>query len=131
MAPRDKNTGVNDKELIQDVSTDEDEDPPGDADRRAYKVTAGEDLRKLEELGNSGLQAEYQCSRCRACRLCKDAGQTEKTTLRQDAEEDLIKQSVTLNYGKKEILATLPIRGREEDFLISNRSTAKCILDQQ
>ena len=73
MAHCDENTGVNDKALIQDVSTDEDEDPPGDADRRAYKVTAGEDLRKLEELGNSGLQAEYRGTRCRDCQLCKDA----------------------------------------------------------
>ena len=51
--------------------------------------------------------------------------------MRQDAEDELIKQSVTLDYTNKKILATMPMRGKEEDFLKSNRPTAKCILDQQ
>ena len=93
--------GVNDNKLILDVSTSDGEDPPEDADRRTHTVICGKDVRKLEELGNSWLQSEYRCSRCRACQLCKDADQTEKTSLRQDNEDALIKESVTLDYQKK------------------------------
>ena len=50
--------------------------------------------------------------------------------MRQDAEDELIKPSVTLDYNQKNILATMPMRGKEEDFLKSNRTTATCILDQ-
>ena len=32
--------------------------------------------------------------------------------MRQDAEDDMIKNSVTLDYAKQQILATLPLRGR-------------------
>ena len=45
--------------------------------------------------------------------------------MRQDAEDELIKPSVTLDYNQKNILATMPMRGKEEDFLKSNRPTAK------
>ena len=87
--------------LGEEQSVDEDRQAmrcPGRT--RAYRVTAGDDPRKLEELGNSGLQAEYRFSRCQDWRLCKDAD-------------------------------NMPMRGKEDDFLKSNRSTAKCILDQQ
>ena len=88
MATRD---GVNDNKLILDVSTSDGEDPPEDADRRTHTLIGGNDMRKMEDLGNSCLQSEYRCSRCRDCQLCKDADQTEKTSLRQDNEDALIK----------------------------------------
>ena len=97
--------------------------------RRSYTVAT--DIRRLEEMNSSGLQIEYRCTRCRACRLCKDADFTERTSLRQDAEDELIKESVTLDYANKRIMASLPIRGPEEEFLASNRPTAKHTLDGQ
>ena len=51
--------------------------------------------------------------------------------MRQDAEDELIKKSVKLDYDKKEILATLPLRGPEEEFLAPNEERARCVLDQQ
>jgi hypothetical protein len=32
----------------------------------------------------------------------------------------MIKNSITLDYRKQEILATLPLRGKEEEFLSPN-----------
>ena len=54
---------------------------------------------------------------------------TERTSLRQDAENELINKSVWLDYENKVIRASMPMRGPEENFLASNRSTAKRVLD--
>ena len=53
-----------------------------------FKVTASDDLRKLEDIGSSGLQVEYRCSRCRDCVQCRGSDQTEKTSLREDADAE-------------------------------------------
>jgi hypothetical protein len=52
-------------------------------------------------------------------------------SLRQDAEDDMIKNIVTLDYSKQEILATPPMRGKEEEFLSPNMNRAVCVLNQQ
>ena len=46
---------------------------------------------------------------------------TEKTSLSQDVDDWLDKQSETLDYEKEEILAPLPLMGMGEDFLTSIR----------
>ena len=69
------------------------------------------DFRRWKELMDTGINIEYRCIRCRVCNDCRNADQTEKVSLRQDAEDDMIKNSVTLDYSKQEILAMLPLRG--------------------
>ena len=75
---------------------------------------------------DTGLNIDYRCIRCCACNDCRNADQTEKVSLRQDAEDNMIKNSVTLDYNKQEILATLPLRGKEEEFLSPNMDRALC-----
>jgi hypothetical protein len=52
-------------------------------------------------------------------------------SLRQDAEDDMIKDRVTLDYSKQHILATLPLKGKVEEFLSPNMDQATCVLNQQ
>ena len=52
-------------------------------------------------------------------------------SLREEVEDEKVKESVHLDYKNKRIMATLPLRGREEDFLSSNRERALCVLNQQ
>ena len=89
------------------------------------------DIRRWRELIDSGMNIEYRCLRCRNCADCRNADTTEKVSLRQDAEDQLIKESVHLDYQAKQITATLPLRGKEEEFLSSNRDRALCVLNQQ
>ena len=84
------------------------------------------DFKNWRKLMDSGINIDYRCIRCRTCYDCKNADQTEKVSLRQDAEDDMIKKSVKLDYDKKEILATLPLRGPEEEFLAPNEERAVC-----
>ena len=88
------------------------------------------DIKRWREVMDSGMNIDYRCVKCRSCSDCRNADETEKVSLRQDAEDQLIRESVQLDYAKKEIMATLPLRGKEEDFLSSNRERAMCVLDQ-
>ena len=42
-----------------------------------------------------------------------------------------ISNSVKLNWENKVIVCSLPLRGKEEDYLSSNRNRALKVLDQQ
>ena len=79
----------------------------------------------------TGLEIDYRCVRCRDCPQCKNADRTEKISLREEAEMVEIRNSVKLDFEKKEIVCSLPLRGKEEDFLSSNRNKALKVLDQQ
>ena len=89
------------------------------------------DIKRWREMMDTGINIDYRCVKCRNCSDCRNADQTEKVSLRQDAEDEMIQESVKIDYNKKQIMATLPLRGREEDFLASNRDRAMCVLNQQ
>ena len=89
------------------------------------------DFKNWRQLVDSGINIEYRCIWCRSCHDCKDADQTEKVSFRHDAENELVRKPVKLDYDKKEILATLPLRGLEEEFLAPNEERARCVLNQQ
>ena len=79
----------------------------------------------------SGLQIEYKCVKCRDCTSCRNASQTEKISLREENEMQLIRESVYLDWDRKKIVCSLPLRGKEREFLSSNRERALMVLDQQ
>ena len=80
---------------------------------------------------DTGLSVDYRCVKCRNCVDCKNADETEKVSLRQDVEDAMIKESVELDLPNKRIVAALPLRGKEEEFLSGNRDRALCVLNQQ
>ena len=86
-------------------------------------------LCKLVEDG--GISIEYRCVRCRECSDCKNAEQTEKISLREEAEMHMIRESVKLDIPNKRIICSLPVRGVERNFLSTNRDRAQTVLDQQ
>ena len=88
-------------------------------------------LKKLQPAIDGGLNIEYRCSRCRNCASCKKAVDTERISLREEAEVAAIEDSVHLDSKNKQITCTLPLRGKEEDFLTSNRFKAVKVLDSQ
>ena len=88
-------------------------------------------LKMLAKLQEGGLTVEYRCPRCRNCSDCRNAIDTEKISLREEAEDQAVKDSVSIDWKAKKITCTLPLRGREEDFLTSNREIALKVLNQQ
>ena len=85
----------------------------------------------MRQVETSGLDVEYRCVRCRACFDCKNADQTEKISLRDEQELQQHMDSVELDKVSKKVRVSLPLRGPERDFLVSNREMAEQVLVQQ
>ena len=93
-----------------------------------------EKLRELKifmKMQEQGLSIDYRCPACRSCKGCKNAPETENISLREEAEDQAIRESVSIDFEKKKITCVLPLRGREEEFLSSNRKTAEKVLNSQ
>ena len=88
-------------------------------------------LKLLQIAHDSGLNIEYRCIKCRNCSDCKKPLITEKISLHEEAEDQEIYNSVSIDYEKKKIVCRLPLRGKETDFLTNNRDIAKKVLNQQ
>ena len=94
-------------------------------------LPSGEKLSYLKQLWlaqEGGLSVDYRCVKCRDCWACKDADTTEKLSLREEQENQLIKDSVKLNFATKSIECTLPVRGSETEFLTTNKEIAEKVL---
>ena len=85
-------------------------------------------LKKLLFAQDGGLSVEYRCVKCRDCWPCKNADATEKLSLREEQENQLIQESVKLDFQNKSIICTLPTRGEEREFLTSNKDLATKVL---
>ena len=98
-------------------------------------VTEEERIRDLNslkiQLEEGGLEISYRCVRCRDCQDCKNSAKTDHLSLREEAEMELIRKSVVLDFENKRIICQLPLRGPEEDFLTTNRDRALKVLEQQ
>ena len=88
-------------------------------------------LSRLKLLEDGGLNIEYRCVKCRDCSDCRNSEDSEKISLREEAEMYMIKESVKLDLANRRIICTLPVRGPERDFLSTNRDRALTVLDQQ
>ena len=88
-------------------------------------------LKQILDSQETGLDISYRCVRCRDCNDCRNAEKVDKISLREEAEDYEIKNSVTLDWARKKIFVSLPLRGKERDFLTSNESRALKVLDSQ
>ena len=88
-------------------------------------------LKQLQQAQQEGLDIQYRCPKCRQCTDCRRSHETERISLREEAEDQLIWDSIKIDWKNKRIVATLPLRGAEEEFLSNNRDIALRILDQQ
>ena len=88
-------------------------------------------LKSLQKACSEGLNIEYRCPRCRSCQDCRNSFETERVSLREEAEDLMIRDSVSLDWERKVIECSLPMRGEEEEFLSNNRHIAVKILETQ
>ena len=100
----------------------------------ATKLDDDEDnfaVKNLQKAVNEGLSIDYRCPRCRNCSDCRRSFETERVSLREEAEDMMIWDSVNIDWKNKKIVSYLPLRGKEEEFLSNNRDMALKVLDQQ
>ena len=78
-----------------------------------------------------GISIEYRCPKCRQCHDCKNASDTERISVREEVEDEAIKDSVKIDFEAKKITARLPMRGDENQYLSNNRHIAVKVLENQ
>ena len=89
------------------------------------------DLKTLMKAQEEGLQLQYRCPKCRSCSDCRNTSETERISLREEMEDDVIRSCVKIDFDAKKISAKLPLRGDENKFLSNNRHIALKTLDNQ
>ena len=50
-----------------------------------------------------GLSIDYRCPACRSCQGCKNAPETEHISLREEAEDQAIREFVKIDFEKKRL----------------------------
>ena len=89
------------------------------------------EFKRSQGINESGLEIEYRCPQCRKCADCKNSDKTEKLSLREESEMFEVKKSVKLDFANRKIQCSLPLRGKERDFLSNNRERSLKTLQQQ
>ena len=88
-------------------------------------------LRQIQEAESAGSIIEYRCETCRGCQKCKNGEFTEKISLREEFEQDLIQKSITVDLVKKEAVGYLPFTSDPDEKLASNKEVAMKVYRQQ
>ena len=88
-------------------------------------------MKTREQAMDSMVHIEYRCPKCRKHKDCREAHKTEIILLKEEAEDALIRDSVTLDYENQRFICKLPLRGKPEDFLTTNMNDASKVLDRQ
>ena len=92
-------------------------------------VTVQGEMQKFMELQEAGLKTEYRCKRCRQCEDCRKGAGQERLSLKQEAEQELVRQSITLKDAGVAV-AKLPFILPPESNLKNNRHIALKMLDR-
>ena len=88
-------------------------------------------LKHILDSQETGLDISYRCVRCRSCIDCQKAEKVDKISLREEAEDYEIRKSVMLDWENQKITVSLPLRGKEREFLTSNHERALKVLESQ
>ena len=87
--------------------------------------------RKFHEYDEAGVNLDYRCPSCRVCLECIHADKLNSVSLKEEAEQFLIENSVEVNIEKQEIRAKLPLLSDPSFNLGENCRSARRIYEQQ
>lgn len=93
--------------------------------------TAASKQKQFEEVENAGSKHEYRCPDCRNCVKCRNGERIESISIREEVEQNLIEESVTIDLARKETVAYLPFVEDPNVKLAPNKNKAMLILSKQ
>ena len=67
------------------------------------------------------IRVKYRCPKCRNCQPCRTANEPQKISLRKEANQVEIEAPVQPDSINKRFMCKLPLRGKPEDFLATNK----------
>ena len=83
------------------------------------------------EAENAGSKIDYRCVKCRSCSDCRNGELIEKTSLKEEVEQDLIEDTIEIDLGKKEAIAYLPFTVNPDEKLKTDEKTALKVYRRQ
>ena len=96
---------------------------------KAFIARAPKNLKDFEKIEESGTNISYRCVRCRNCKDCKKGALVEEISLREEYEQSVIDQSVTLDTEKNVCTALLPFLENPDLKLVCNLSSARKVFN--
>ena len=91
-------------------------------EKYVYSVptTVKNELKKFMQQEQVGLDTSYKCPKCRACSDCVKGSGYENISIKQEAEQELIRQSVDVNLDSGRAMAELPFKVANPDELLAD-----------
>ena len=87
--------------------------------------TAQAELRRFLQHQEAGLDTSFRCRKCRDCRQCLRGAGQERMSMKQEAEQLLIRESVRIDWKFGRAIATLPFITDPTDKLVDNTYIAE------
>ena len=99
----------------------------GSIDQKVYTSKRGPKcLKTYERIEKTGTEVSYRCMECRNCKECLRAGLVEEISFVDEAQQDVINKSVTVDINNKITSASLPFIANPDSMLADNsKSTLK------
>ena len=82
------------------------------------------EMKGFMKFNDTGLDLNYKCPKCRSCQDCTKGSGYESISLKQEQEQQLIKESVTIDLSKGRAMADLPFKKDPKEFLNNNSREA-------
>ena len=92
-------------------------------------LTVGQDVRKFMEYQEIGLDQGFKCPQCRKCKQCQRGAGYEKISMKEEAEQEIIRSSVVLNEEENKAIVKLAFIADPVENLKPNKYLALKRLD--
>ena len=88
------------------------------------------EINKFHEAESLGLGISYRCPKCRACSDCQKGDIFEEISVKEEAEQHEISNSLRIDPEQRRMIAKLPFRTDPEVALKENRKVAEACLNR-
>ena len=86
--------------------------------------TIQSELKRFLQQQEAGLDVLFKCSRCHDCKDCKRGAGQEMTLIRQEAEQEKIRESIHIDRTQNRLIAKLPFLCDPSEKLKDNTKAA-------
>ena len=101
-------------------------------EHHGYAAKRGpQNLKVFNEIESAGTSISYRCCDCRVCTNCLKASRIDEVSMHEEAEQDLIDKSVTVDVANRCSTATLPFTADPDVRLATNDKTSLKIYNSQ
>ena len=88
-------------------------------------------LKELKEIFPERVESHYKCPSCKGCKDCKRGDINIIESIKDEREEELLRNSIIMNNNTSKFEAKLPILGKADVLLKSNNRIATDVLRSQ